>query len=45
MSENPPKDSNSSYDPYLKGTTYKIYRYMLKQGEPIGISKVQKDLA
>jgi predicted DNA-binding transcriptional regulator len=31
-------------DGYLKGTTYRIYRYMLKQGRPMGISDVQRAL-
>lgn len=29
----------------LKGTTYKTYRYMLRQGRPVGISDVQRALA
>jgi predicted DNA-binding transcriptional regulator len=32
-------------DPRLTGTTYQIYRYMLKRREPVGISQVQKDLS
>ena len=47
MPDKPPRDissSSSSYDPYLKGTAYRVYRYMLKQREPVGISQVQKAL-
>jgi predicted transcriptional regulator len=31
-------------DATLKGTTYKVYRYILKQNRPVGISDVQKGL-
>jgi hypothetical protein len=48
MPDKPPRDvsssSSSSYDPYLKGTSYRVYRYMLKQRGPVGISQVQRDL-
>ncbi len=33
-----------TYDRSLKGTTYRVYRYMLKQRKPFGISLVQKGL-
>jgi DNA-binding transcriptional ArsR family regulator len=32
------------YDPYLKGTTYKVYLHLVKMGKPEGISEVQKSL-
>jgi DNA-binding transcriptional ArsR family regulator len=43
-SQDEPGSSFASYDPYLKGTTYKVYRYMLRHKDPVGISQVQKDL-
>jgi len=33
----------SSYDTYLKSTTYKVYRYLLRRRDPVSISQVQKD--
>lgn len=37
--------SSASYnDADLKGTTNKVYRYMMKHGEPVGISQVQRAL-
>jgi predicted DNA-binding transcriptional regulator len=44
LPEKPLKGVSSSYDPYLKGTTYKVYRYMLKQRKPVGISQLQEAL-
>jgi predicted DNA-binding transcriptional regulator len=43
MSDKTPKETGS-YDSYLKGTTLRVYRYMLKQRGPVGISQVQRDL-
>jgi predicted DNA-binding transcriptional regulator len=37
-------DSNLSTDNALRGTTYRVYRYILKKGRPVGISEVQKGL-
>lgn len=36
--------SNDISDSALKGTTYKVYRYIVKQSRPVGISDVQKGL-
>lgn len=44
MSEHRAKDSNDVSDNVLTGTTYKVYRYILKQNHPVGISEVQKGL-
>ena len=44
MPDKPLKEAESSYDPYLRGTTYKVYRYLLKSRDPVGISQVQKAL-
>jgi len=42
----PPNDAGEGddYEPSLKGTTYRVYRFMLKQRNPVGISEVQKSL-
>jgi predicted DNA-binding transcriptional regulator len=40
----PGKEFESFYDPHLKGTTYRVYRYMVKSREPVGISAVQTAL-
>lgn len=46
MPEEPPKDeAGNENDPRLTGTTHRIYRYMMKKRNPVGISQVQKDLA
>ena len=37
-----PKDDEKEPDSHLTGTTYKVYRYMLRHGRPVGISEVQK---
>jgi hypothetical protein len=42
--DRPPKSKMDRYDPYLKGTTYKIYLHLVKIGKPEGISEVQKSL-
>jgi predicted DNA-binding transcriptional regulator len=42
--DEPPDTSKEFIDAYLKGTTYKVYRYMLKHGQPMGVSQVQKGL-
>jgi len=44
MSTAPGGDSGNSSDAALKGTTYKVYRYILRQSRPVGISDVQKGL-
>ncbi|MDV3292659.1 MAG: helix-turn-helix domain-containing protein [Nitrososphaerales archaeon] len=44
VADAPPKDTSEIPEAYLKGTTYRVYRYMLKQGRPVGISDVQKAL-
>lgn len=43
MAETPSKD-NEEVPAQLKGTTYRVYRFMLKQREPVGISGIQKGL-
>lgn len=40
----PPDDVDETPETYLKGTTYRVYRYMVKQGHPVRISEVQKAL-
>jgi predicted DNA-binding transcriptional regulator len=37
-----PKEADEPSDTRLSGTTYRVYRYMLKQSTPVGISEVQK---
>jgi len=44
MPDKPPEAAGSEYDPYLKGTTFRVYRFMLRQRDPVGISDVQKAL-
>jgi predicted DNA-binding transcriptional regulator len=44
MSDSSSKGSTNVSDITLKGTTYKVYRYILKQSRPVGISDVQKGL-
>ena len=44
MAEIAPSDAGRGSDLYLKGTTYRVYRYLLKQRGPAGISDVQKGL-
>jgi predicted DNA-binding transcriptional regulator len=36
------KETDEPSDTRLTGTTYKVYRYILKQNAPVGISEVQK---
>jgi DNA-binding transcriptional ArsR family regulator len=46
MGDKPPKGAaGEGYDPFLKGTTYRVYRFMLKQRKPVGISEIQKALS
>jgi predicted DNA-binding transcriptional regulator len=40
----PQRDNGDVSDANLKGTTYRVYKYILKQGKPLGISDVQKGL-
>jgi hypothetical protein len=42
MGDMPPKETVESSDTRLSGTTYKVYRYMLKQSSPVGVSEVKK---
>jgi DNA-binding transcriptional ArsR family regulator len=42
--DKPPEAAGSKYDAYLKGTTYRVYRFMLRQRDPVGISDIQKAL-
>lgn len=44
MNDGSAKEVDDTHDVFLKGTTYKVYRYMLKHGRPVGISEVQKGL-
>ena len=44
MPDTPLKEARECYDPFLKGTTYRVYRYVMKQRRPVGISEVQKGL-
>jgi len=37
-----PNETDEPSDTRLSGTTYKVYRYMLKQSAPVGVSDVQK---
>ncbi len=40
----PHKDTPDIYDASLKGTTYKVYRYMYKTRKPVRVNEVQRDL-
>jgi hypothetical protein len=40
-----PGDRDEDPRANLKGTTYKVYHYMLRQGRPLGISEIQKGLS
>ena len=44
MPDKPPEATGRKYDPYLKGTTFWVYRFFLRQSDPVGISDVQKAL-
>ena len=44
MAHEPQKVPAEPPESYLKGTTYRVYRLMLKQGKPLGISEIQRDL-
>lgn len=44
MSGRLPRKSVTAPDLALKGTTYSVYRYMLKQRDQVGISEIQKGL-
>ena len=41
-SESP--ESPDIHDASLKGTTYKVYRYMYRAGKPVRVNDVQRDL-
>lgn len=38
-------DAGDGYESPLTGTTYKVYKFILKQRSPVGVSDVQKSLA
>lgn len=44
MPGEPAKATGGRYDPRLKGTTYRVYRHMLRQRRAVGVSDVQKAL-
>ena len=44
MPDKPSKATGGTYDSYLKGTTYRVYRYLLRQRKPMGVSDVQRAL-
>ena len=45
MPDERPKETDEPSDTRLSGTSYKVYRYMLKQSAPVGISEVQKGMS
>ena len=44
MPDSASNDSGEPSDTRLSGTTYKVYRYLLKQAAPVGISELQKGM-
>lgn len=44
MSERKPPEDPDIYDASLKGTTFKVYRYMYKAGKAVRVNEVQRDL-
>ena len=44
MKDSAPSGANDDLGASLKGTTYRVYRYMLKQRDPLGVSQIQKAL-
>ena len=44
MAETPPKDAVETPDLRLNGTTYRLYRFILRQRKPIGVSDAQRGL-
>ena len=36
--------TSDNMDDVLRGTTLKVYRFLLKRGEPVGIREVQRTL-
>ncbi len=44
MSKEPPEEAGGRYDSHLKGTTYRVYRHVLRQRKPVGISDIQRGL-
>lgn len=44
MADAHPKETDGLSDTRLSGTTYRVYRHMLKQSAPVGISEVQKGM-
>jgi hypothetical protein len=45
VSEKPPGEAGNPHDPYLRGTTYRVYHYMMKCRRPVGVSQIQRELA
>jgi hypothetical protein len=44
LSASEPSESPDIYDASLKGTTYRVYRYMYRAGKPVRVNDVQRDL-
>jgi predicted DNA-binding transcriptional regulator len=44
LADERPNEVNEHSDTRLSGTSYKVYRHMLKQRGPVGISEVQRQL-
>ena len=44
MANTPRDDSGSIPNLELRGTTYRVYRHMLRRRKPLGISDIQKEL-
>ena len=44
MSERKPTEDPDIYDASLKGTTYRVYRYMYRSGKPVRVNEVQREL-
>ena len=40
----PPEDINAKIEYELRGKTLKVYLYVLKQGKPVGVREVQREL-
>jgi predicted DNA-binding transcriptional regulator len=40
----PRRTTDETVDIVLKGTTYRVYRFMIKQRKPLGVSDVQRGL-
>jgi len=44
LANTPPDDSGSISNLELAGTTYRVYRHMLRRRKPLGVSVIQKEL-